>query len=292
MADNRYPHLDKFSKSIGIPPGNLVEAFEIEKIFHKQILEEESFDKRQEMYGDVYGKVHPIYARDKTDVLSERKPKDKSVRLFSKELKDKSILDIGCGEGHFLTSISRQLPHKRLVGIDVSIPHLAEHHPDIEFILGNIVNFNLNCRFDVVFSSQVLEHIAPADLPMLLTSVKSSLKSGGIFIVDMPNRLFGPSDVTRIIDFSNTGKIKSQGTHLNESTYTELIPILEYNGFENFRTVCPLPKIKHLLKNYRMRPSLLQAIERNRLALKLLHNIKLYGRCIARFGVTLICNKC
>ena len=291
MADLRYPHLDAFSKSIGIPSENLINAFEIERIFHEQILEERSFEKRQRMYEDVYNKVHPIYGKNKTDIISGRNPKDYIVRLFSKELRDKSILEVGCGEGHFLESIARNLPHNKLVGIDVSMPHLLQHHPDIEFILGNIIYFNQNCQFDVVFSDQVLEHIAPADLPMHLASVRSSIKPGGIFIVNTPNRLFGPWDVTRIIDFTNTGRIESQGTHLNESTYTELIPILEYNGFTNFKTVCFIPKLKNLLKNYRFSPSFLQTIERSPIILKLLHKIKLRGRCLAQFGVTLICTK-
>lgn len=45
-------------------------------------------------------------------------------------------------------------------------------------------------------ADQVLEHIAPVDLTMHLRSVRGALKNGGIFIVNMPNKLFGPSDVT------------------------------------------------------------------------------------------------
>jgi 2-polyprenyl-3-methyl-5-hydroxy-6-metoxy-1,4-benzoquinol methylase len=291
MADKRYPHVDRFSKSIGIPSENLIKAFEIEKMFHAQILAEQSFEKRRKMYEDVFNTVHPIYGKDKTKIMSGRNPKDNIVRLFSKELRNKSVLDIGCGEGYFLASISRNLPHKKLVGIDVSIPVLPQNHPDIEFKLENIVNFNLYCQFDVVFSDQVLEHIAPEDINIHLSSVVSALKTGGIFIINMPNRLFGPSDVSRIIDFTYTNKISALGTHLNESTYTELIPILKQNGFTNFKTVCFIPKLKNILFNYRISPSILKTIERSPLILKLLHNIKLNGRCIAIFGITLICTK-
>lgn len=291
MADKRYPDLDRFSNSIGIPPDRLVEAFEIEKIFHKLILEEESFEKRQEMYQNVYNTVHPIYGKTKTDIQRDNNPKDKIVRLFRKELEGKSILDLGCGEGYFLESISRQLKHKSLVGIDVSIPPLSKNHQDIEFILSNIIRFDIKRQFDVVFSDQVLEHIAPADLNIHLESVKSSLKSKGLFIVNLPNRLFGPCDVTRIIDFSYTGKTISQGTHLNESTYGELIPVLAHNGFQDFRTIFPIPKIKYRLAAFRMRPSLLQTIENSPSIIKVLHSIKRRGRCIAGFGVTLICSK-
>jgi len=291
LRDNRYPHLDKFSKAIGIPAERLSQAFEIEKTFHENILREQSFETRQALYKNVYATVHAIYGKDSTDIFSEQNPNDATVRLFSKELMSKSVLDVGCGEGHFLASISKNLRHKELVGLDVSIPRLSLHHPDIAFKLGDIVQFNLRQEFDVVFSDQVLEHIAPVDLKLHLDSVRSSLKAGGLFIVNMPNRLFGPSDVTRIVDFSNTGRIEAQGTHLNESTYTDLIPILEQNGFRRFRTVCPIPKLKYRLTKFRMAPSLLRLIENRRVLLSLLHRIQLRGRCIAQFDVTLICTK-
>ena len=293
MADTRYPNLDRFSKSIGIPAEKLVEAFEIEKVFHEQILEEESYEKRQEMYRNVYNTVHPIYGKNKTDIQRGKNPKDKIVRLFRKELEGKSILDLGCGEGYFLESISRQLKHKSLVGVDVSISPLSKHHQNIEFISSNVIRFDINRQFDVVFSDQVLEHIAPADLTMHLASVRSSLKSKGLFIVNLPNRLFGPCDVTRIIDASYTGKTKAQGTHLNESTYGELISVLEHNGFQEFKTVLPIPILKHLLpfRAFRIHPSFLQTIEHSPFILKVLRSIKLRGRCIACFGVILICSK-
>jgi len=43
-------------------------------------------------------------------------------------------LDDGCGDGHFLASVGSQLKHKRLVGIDVSMPPLSKSHQGIEFI--------------------------------------------------------------------------------------------------------------------------------------------------------------
>jgi len=291
MANSQYPDLERFSKSIEIPAENLVKAFEIEKIFHKQILCENSFEKRKAMYSNVYNTVHPIYGKNTTEIQQERNPKDRIVQLFKKELGGKSILDVGCGQGYFLQSISKQLKHKQLVGIDVSIPPISRIHTDIEFISADIIKFDMDKQFDVVFSDQLLEHVAPPDLSMHLRSIKGALKSRGLFIVNLPNRLFGPSDVTRMIDFSYTGRTEAQGTHLNESTYGELIPILERNGFKDFKTVLPIPKLKYMLKNFRMNPSLLVTIEKNKFMMNLLHNIKLRGQCIAKFGITLICRK-
>ncbi len=291
MIKTKYINVNRFSKSIKIPVDNLIKAFEIEKLFHEQILKEKSFEKRQKLYKNVYNTVHPLYGKEEIDIQKSKNPKDKVVRLFRKELEGKSILDVGCGEGYFLESVSRNLKHKDLVGIDVSTPHLPKQNEKIEFISSNIVRFDIHRQFDVVFSDQVLEHIAPADLTTHLASIRTSLISGGLLIINLPNRLFGPNDVTRIIDFSYTGKTKAQGTHLNESTYGEIISVLESNGFRDFRTVLPIPKLKHIMTSLRINPSLLQFIENSPLMLKTMRRIKLHNQCIARFGITLICNK-
>lgn len=288
MCNRDYPHLNRFSRSIGIPPEKLVEAFEIEKDFHIQILNETSFQRRQEMYQRVYDAVHHIYGTSSIDISQGPNPMDRLVRFFRRELEGKSILDVGCGTGHFLASVAKQLNHKQLVGLDVSIPSLSERHTQIQFICESIVDFKTDRQFDVVFSNQVLEHIAPADMSMHLSSVRRALMNGGLFIVILPNRLFGPSDITRIIDFSNTGRIMAQGTHLNESTYGDLIPVLESHGFGNFKTVLPIPIIRRFVRNFRMRPSFLVSIEKSSRIIGILRRITYHGRCMGKFGVTLI----
>ena len=289
MDNEKYHDLKKFAKSVGIPPDNLVKAFEIEKIFHKQILKEKRFENRKRMYENVYRTVHQIYGTLSTNIKGKKNPFDRLIHLFKKELEGKSILDVGCGAGYFLMSVVRQLKHDQLSGIDISIPPLLQNYPEIQFICGDIIDFYTNQRFDVVFSHHVLEHIAPDDLETHLKSIKRSLKRGGLFIVILPNYLFGPSDVTRIKDFSYTGKTKAQGTHLNETTYSDLIPILKSNGFGNFKTVFPIPKVKYLFPSFRIKPSILMNIEKNKIWIKFLHSIRFNRQCVARLGITLIC---
>jgi len=60
--------------------------------------------------------------------------KERIVKLFRKELEDKSILDLGCGPGHFLMSVDTMLDHKRLVEIDTSINVLPKKTKNIELI--------------------------------------------------------------------------------------------------------------------------------------------------------------
>jgi len=284
---SKYPHLNKFQKKYNFSEEILINAFEIEREFHQKILTEPLFEKRQKMYSEVYNAVH-ILMPDKSVANSN----DKMVRIFDKELKNKSVLDVGCGTGRFLKTIACSLPHKKLVGIDISVPNTPQNNSEIDFRIGNIVNFDVGEKFDVVYSNQVIEHIAPADIPVHLVSITRAMKDDAIFILRTPNRLFGPCDITRIIDFTYTGKIAAQGTHINEATYTEIIPILKESGFTHFRTICYLSKINFYLKNARFSTAFPLWIERHSWVLNLMYSSRfIFGKCIIPLDIILICRK-
>ena len=289
MSEDNYKDLMRFSKDIGISPDRLVEAFEIEKVFHKSILMETSRQRRKKMYEEVYTTVHKSYGKTEIDIDILPNPKDKLVRLFKKELHGKSILDVGCGAGYFLASVTKQLHNPVLVGIDVSIPEKSLCRKDIKFIKADIIEFNLNQKFDIIFADQVIEHIVPQDLQLFLESIKKSLNESGKFIMQLPNRLFGPSDVTRIKDYSYTGKIEAEGTHLNEATYTELLPILKKNGFYKFKTILPIPKLNYLVSKIRINPGVLKYVENNIILMKLIYKMKYKRRPLFKFDTIIIC---
>lgn len=291
MMEKEYKDLNKFSKSIGIPTDRLVKAFEIEKDFHYKVLNESSQEERKKLYAEVYTTVHKIYGKTENDINVSPNPKENIVKLFKKELESKSILDVGCGEGYFLAGVSKNLKTKKLTGIDISIPESSLKRKDINFIKSDIIDFNLNEKFDVIIADQVVEHIAPADLSSFLNSINNSLLENGILILLLPNGLFGPSDVTRIIDFSYSGKVKAEGTHLNESTYNELIPKLTEFGFTNFKTVLHLPKLKYIFTNFRMNSNIMRFIENNKVIMNLIYKIKFKGFPLFRFETVLICSK-
>jgi SAM-dependent methyltransferase len=155
-----------------------------------------------------------------------------------------------------------------------------------------IINFSTEEKFEVAFSDNVIEHLSPLDLMDHLRSVYESLVPGGKFILVMPNRLFGPMDVTRIMDNSSSGRIPAQGGHLNESTYYEMKEALSKIGFLNFKTVLPIPKFKYsTFKNSRIKADFIIGIEQSNFLLNIFRGIKVKGRCPVRFTVTLICQK-
>lgn len=291
-----YTDIEKYSNEIEIEKELLVEAFKIENYYHGLLIKEKSFKKREIIYSKFYHELLTFYGRvsKKDDSLIDKiNLKNKQVNLFNKELYNKSIIDFGCGEGHFLMNIHNNIKHKKLLGIDIFIPDSLKKNKSIEFISSSIINFKSNNKYDVAFSDNVLEHLSILDYPNHFNSIYRSLKPGGKLIILMPNRLFGPADITRIIDNSSSGKTSAMGGHINESTYTEIVNFLKKAGFKNFKTVIPIPKIKHykLLKNIRLGTKWIRIIENNNFLLKLFRSIKIKGRCPVRFSITIVCQK-
>ena len=101
------------------------------------------------------------------------------------------VLDIGCGTGELLLTITRRLKSNRIFGIDVS-PNmieiarqktLLEDYGQVRLILGNCCSlpYKANC-FDVVFSNIMFHHL---DVEEKLQTVKETyriLKPGGNYI--------------------------------------------------------------------------------------------------------------
>lgn len=290
-----YKDLLRFSKSIGISSESLVKAFEIETEFHRKIINEESRQERLRLYADVYTKVHSIYKDGalRTENKSGKPPKARKSRLFRQELANRSVLEIGCGQGAFLMALANLGIKRDLYGMDVTIPEdeVAVNYPSIKFIKADITKFKVGRKFDVIYSNHVFEHIASSDMGTHLSSIHAALDDNGILIINVPNRIFGPSDITRIVDFSYTNRIPALGTHLNEPTYTEIIETLKEYGFTNFRSTFPNVYLRHLIPDYRMGVSFMCWLESSPKIIALLHKLKYKGRCIASLEVTIICDK-
>jgi len=289
-ARENYPFLRRFSQIIGVPEENLLKAFEIEQHYHELILQETAPEKRKQFYREMYNQVHPLY--DKISATaSGRNPFYRMVKLFQRELNGRSILDVGCGTGAFLTCVDDMIPHGRLVGIDTSLSVLPKDTRSIRFIQSDVIDFEVNTSFDVVFSHHVLEHIAPADVASHIWSIKKALAPGGCFIISTPNRFFGPSDVTRILDYTNCNRTPAMGSHVNELNYTETIALLQKYGFSDFKTILPLRFLKYCFPNLRLNPSFLIHMENHPALLNLLHLIRFRSRCLLAFDVVLVCRQ-
>lgn len=100
-----------------------------------------------------------------------------------------SVLDIGCGRGEFLEAM-RDL-NVAAIGIDLSkesvqqcrAKGLAAETADLFAYLAS----QPDAAFDGIFSSQVVEHLAPERLPEMISLCSAKLQRGGLLAVETPN---------------------------------------------------------------------------------------------------------
>ena len=286
-----YPHAGWVSREYGgVPVGNLVEVFRLEKEFHRRILQTASAEDRKRQYRELYERVHILKQRDTDEVMDPRGFR-RLVWTFRRELANKSILDVGCGNGLFLAAVANLLPHGELWGLDTSSINTKGTQRPFRFLQEDITNFAVPRQFDVVFSHQVFEHIAPADSVTHLRSIHSALLPGGTFIVCLPNRYWGPQDITRILDNTFRGRIAAQGSHLNESSYTEMVPLLETHGFRNARTVLPFGAFIPAVRSIRVKPWINQLLEQSSYLRSLSNLVAKNSRPIFKNPIMLVCER-
>ncbi len=106
---------------------------------------------------------------------------------------DVSVLDLGCGNGHFLREISKRGHKQPLLGVDFSLPLLrdAESAPGVifrEVDLSQLSAFNEQLStpggWDVITMFATLHHIPSVEMRLdILRTVKKLLKPAGKFIL-------------------------------------------------------------------------------------------------------------
>jgi SAM-dependent methyltransferase len=98
------------------------------------------------------------------------------------DYKDKDLLEIGAGTGFQLSLLASKF--KSVIGIDIEDSNYAAHRSEKVITYdGKNIPFGEN-KFDIIFSSNVLEHISHLDL--IENEFKRVLKPGGICIHILP----------------------------------------------------------------------------------------------------------
>jgi SAM-dependent methyltransferase len=157
------------------------------------------------------------------------------------------VLEVGCGNGAQLKDLAAV--NNRCVGIDISaevLDHQAAMPENVDLLLADAIDLTALPAddFDVAFSSQLIEHLHPDDLPTHFAQVARVLRKGGRYVLETPHRLTGPHDVSRHFDDVATC------FHLREYFVGELLAIMRAAGFVRFRS----PLFRHAM--YERRPRL------------------------------------
>lgn len=113
---------------------------------------------------------------------------DRSVRWIASLLPQGcSVLDLGCGPGLYCSRLSRL--GFRVVGMDISrrsIAYAAEADPNTEYICGDYLEMDYDCRFDAALMIYCdYAALTAPERQRLLANVSRALKPGGLFLLDV-----------------------------------------------------------------------------------------------------------
>ena len=156
---SQYPDIHKYSQLYNIPQDQLIKGFEVESYYHQLLINEPDQNKRIELYDEFYSKADADISAYTKSKKEEHNSKLKYVRLFEKEIKNKSVIDFGCGQGDMLLAIASQVPFKSLTGIDVFIPEELKKNSQISFEQKGIIHYKSHKKYEVAISDNVLEHL-------------------------------------------------------------------------------------------------------------------------------------
>jgi len=90
-----------------------------------------------------------------------------------------SVLDVGCGLAHFADHLERRYPGVEYAGIDLSPQMIAQaraRRPDLRLEVGNLLDYDLGRRFDVVVANGIFYLLGP-EAPVLLRSLVTRMWS-------------------------------------------------------------------------------------------------------------------
>jgi 2-polyprenyl-3-methyl-5-hydroxy-6-metoxy-1,4-benzoquinol methylase len=148
---------------------------------------------------------------------------DDSSDLLNKnlDLNEKTILEIGCGDGYFLSRFKQKT---KCFGFEPSPERTVALERGIE-ILGSYFDWdkNYNINYDLVIMRQVLEHLPyPISVAKALKKLVSSEESNGYVYIEVPNsnKTF---EEQRFADFYYE--------HCLYFTTNSLVNLFETNGF-------------------------------------------------------------
>lgn len=152
---------------------------------------------------------------------------------------DKTVLDLGCGYGDFIN----QIQAKKKYGLDLG-PDVKDYiNKDVKFInkpstsLGEIPPSTL----DVVFSSNLFEHLDRNDLDKTMVELRRCMKDKGTLILIGPN--FRYAFKSYFDDY----------THKTIYTHVSLADLMQEHGFKPIKVMpkfLPLTLKSRLPKSY------------------------------------------
>lgn len=160
----------------------------------------------------------------------------KNITILAGDLKNKEVLDVGCGNG-FLGSHLKSLGAKRADGCDISSMAITEASEVLDvakvcdFETESIVQALNNKQYDIVVATELIEHLFHPGY--FLENIKPLIKPGGFLILTTPNLLVLSNRIRMLLgefEYTKTGLL-DEG-HIHFFTYNSLMKELIAHKFE------------------------------------------------------------
>jgi SAM-dependent methyltransferase len=212
-------------------PKQLREHYEFEKQLANK-LRNASREERRILYSVVYDEFYRFMRQNphlgfKIDPESKFVDVQTRMKLLKRYLTDKSIfLEIGPGDCSLSFEVAKYV--KKVYAIDVcnEITKIIVPPKNFELIISDGSSIPVQKdSINIAYSNQLMEHLHPDDALDQLQNIYEALIPGSVYICTTPNRLIGPSDISKYFDKVSTG------FHLKEYTVKELHILFCKAGF-------------------------------------------------------------
>ncbi len=145
------------------------------------------------------------------------------------------IVDCGCADGYFTNEIYKLNKQNKIYGLDISenmIKINQSKYKNINFFISDIEEINLDKKYDIVFSSEVIEHCSkPINA---LNNLLKIVDKNGYIIFSTPNILWLP-----VVKLATLFKLRKFNGLENFLSYNSIKDTLNSNNFKivNFRGI-------------------------------------------------------
>ncbi len=130
-----------------------------------------------------------------------------AVAAFSRTAKKPlRILDVGCGRGWMTNALAR---YGEVTGVDMSAKEAQKRYPLLRFQEMDIASQFPKETYDVVVSSEVIEHLPRENQAEHIGHISAVLRKGGLLVLTTPNRAQLESLVKRLPDTSHMQPIEN-----------------------------------------------------------------------------------
>jgi SAM-dependent methyltransferase len=205
-------------------PAEIREHYEVEKELAAR-LRNSTREQRRELYPSVYDE---LYERiESHPLLAQTAETANPINLLERYLDpNTAFLEIGAGDCGLSLLVAARV--RRVYALEVSeeIASRVSPRQNLEVLITDGIEIPVpQGSVTLAYSNQVLEHLHPDDADEHFRSVYAALAPGGRYVCLTPNRLMGPTDVSKYFDQTPTG------FHLREYTVGEVTEMMRATGF-------------------------------------------------------------